>query len=106
MNGVNENLAYLLYFIAGAGGTAGRVALSTVMVLGVNNRSIVEIISGGVGGIVLAYFGTPLAVAIGLPPEAVKGVPAIIRACLVFLAAGAVSLGTGEVLARLKGGGA
>lgn len=101
---MSEYLITLLYFIFGAAGTAGRVALSTDPALdfGLNRRTVVEVISGGVAGFVLPYFGAGLAGLAGIPAESIVGMPVIIKAGLVFLVAGAGSLSVGEIVARVR----
>ena len=101
---MNEGLITLLYFIAGAAGTFGRVWLSPEMDLGLNKRAVVEVVSGGVAGFVLPWFGTILAGVSGLSPETMAAMPPWIKAGIVFLLAGSGSLVVGDVLTRIRGG--
>lgn len=94
---------HLIYFVFGAAGTAGRLALSTTLEFGLNKRTIVEVATGGVGAFVLVYFGDKLAPFFGLDAAAFSGAPVIIKGGIVFLLAGATSLVSGEIIARIKG---
>jgi hypothetical protein len=96
-------LITVAYFVAGAGGTAGRIALSPTLPFGLNRRTIAETISGGVAGFVLPYFGGIFAGVAGIDPVTVAGMPVTIKAGLVFLVSGAGSLSIGEILARRGG---
>ena len=86
----------LVYFLAGALGTAGRVWLSTT-IENRGRRMVVETLSGGCGGIILPYLGTAWL------PGSVWTFPPIVRAAVIFLVAGSGSLITGEIIARFKG---
>lgn len=87
----------LLYFLAGGGGSLGRVWLSST-IPNRGPRTIVETVSGGAYGIVLSYIGSTWL------PEAVWTFPPIFRAAFIFLITGGSSLLVGDVLARIRGG--
>jgi len=93
----------VLYFIAGALGTAARVALSTTLEFGLNRRTVIEVFSGGVAGYVLPYFGSAFTVMVGLPAEEIAKVPPPIKAGILFFLAVSGSLLGGELLARWRG---
>ncbi len=94
----------LLYLIAGAAGTFCRVWLSPEMELGLNKKAVVQVISGGVMGFVLPYFGAIFASLAGLTPEQVAAMPPHIKAGVMFLLSGSISLIWGDISARIGGG--
>jgi hypothetical protein len=97
---MNGQLLFLLYLAAGAIGTGCRVALSPTIEFGANKRTIVEVVVGGVSGVLLGHFIPVLAGLIGMPAETVTSVPAVVKACLVFTVSYAGSFTIGELLAR------
>jgi hypothetical protein len=99
---LNPNFLYLFYLVAGAGGTACRLALSPTLQFGFNRRTRVELIVGGVSGAVIGHFIPILGGLFGLSPETVAGVPPFIKGCLVFAASYAGSFTIGEFLSRKK----
>ena len=94
----------MIYFLFGAAGTAGRVALSPTLEFGLNTRTVVEVITGGVAGFVLPYFGGLAAPMVGLDAATFAATPMIIKAGIVFLLSGMASLVSGDILSRLRGG--
>lgn len=85
--------ATVLYFVAGALGTAGRVWLSpTLPNLGA--RLVIESVSGGAGGILLPGLGAAIF------PAAALTLPPIYKAALILLMTGSSSFAIGEILAR------
>jgi hypothetical protein len=90
------------YFVAGAAGTFGRVWLAPTMEVGVNKRAIVEVVSGGVAGIVLPWIATLSAGLVGVDRTTVAAIPFGVKAGIVFLLAVSGSLVTGEILARFR----
>lgn len=88
----------LIYFIAGALGTAGRVWLSPELE-NKSRRMTVETLSGGAAGMLLPHVGTALV------PEAVWNIPVIYRAAAILLTTGGGSLVIGDVIGRFGGGG-
>lgn len=94
----------LLYFVFGAAGTAGRVALSPTLEFGLNKRTVVEVVTGGVAGFVLPYFGSVLAPMVGLDAATFASTPVIIKAGIVFLLSGMGSLVSGDIITRFRGG--
>lgn len=89
-----------VYWLAGAGGTASRVAISPTIPFGLNRRTIVEVFSGGVAGIVIPFLGFAVFVNLGLPTEKLEALPSIVKASLVYLMNFSGSFAIGEFLAR------
>jgi len=105
-------LGLIVYFLFGAAGTACRVAISPAPALtfGLNKRTIVEIVVGGVIGFLLPYVGTGLTMwssSLDLVATVLKDasvpVQVAIKGGLVFVLNYAGSLTIGEILARRKG---
>jgi hypothetical protein len=89
----------LVYFVAGAAGTFARVWLAPAMEV---KRAIVEVVSGGVAGIVLPWIATLSAGLVGIDRETAAAMPIVVKAGIVFLLAASGSLLAGELLARLR----
>jgi hypothetical protein len=99
----------LIYFLAGAAGTFGRVWLSPALEVGINKRAIVEVVSGGVAGVVLPWIATLSAGLVGVDAAVAASMPIGVKAGIIFLLAGSGSLVAGDLITRLRarrGGGA
>lgn len=99
---MNDAWAQVLYFVFGAGGTLCRIALSPTITFGANVRTTVEGIAGGVGGLLLPYFGALFAGLTGLDAAHITAMPALIKAAVVFVLNYTGSFSVGEVLARIN----
>jgi hypothetical protein len=100
MNGIPT----LIYFLFGIAGTLCRIALSTTVPFGLNRRTIVEAIVGGVSGFLLPYFGSFLGAAIGLDAAHILAMPVLIKGGVVFVLNYSGSDFIGELLKRRAGG--
>lgn len=97
----------LIYFLFGAIGTFGRVALSPVMEAGANKRTYLETFFGGIYGMLLPYLGSGLAAVTGMNTEAMfAGTPpwvrTILTGALICTLSGSSSLVAGEIRSQLK----
>jgi len=89
-----------LYFVFGAGGTAARVALSPTIAFGPNRRTVVEVVSGGMTGIILPYVGFGVLTTLGVDQAHIEAFPAIVKAALVWVINFTGSFAIGEIIAR------
>ena len=102
--GLGIDATTVLYFLFGAGGTAGRVALSPTIDSTKpdswlpSKRFVIETLIGGVAGFVLPYFGAILGSTIGLDAATVAGIPPIIKAGIIGLVSFSTSIGIGEIM--------
>lgn len=103
--GLGIDATTVLYFLFGAGGTAGRILASPTIesmqagsIWVPSRRLVIETMAGGVAGFVLPYFGAALASKIGLDAATVAGIPPIIKAGLVGLLSFSTSIGIGEII--------
>ncbi len=90
----------LIYFIFGLAGTLCRIALSPSLPFGLNRRTVVEGIAGGVSGLLLPYFGTLFAGVVNLDPVRIAATPVIVKAGLIWLVNYSGSFSVGELIAR------
>ena len=98
-------LPLLVYFIFGVIGTFGRMLLSPTLETGVNRRTIVETVMGGITGMVLPYAGAGLSALVGMDVNALfagtaGSVQVVLKGALIALLSYAGSLSVGEILAR------
>lgn len=76
-------LPVLIYFLFGALGTFCRVWLSPALETGANRRMLVEIIMGGITGMLLPYLGGALSAGVGLDVTSLfAGVAPIVQVVL------------------------
>jgi len=97
-------LPLLVYFLFGAVGTFCRVWLSPVLENG-GRRMTVEVIIGGITGMVLPYIGGALSAGVGLDVAslfagAATGAQVVLKGALIALLSYSGSLTIGEILAR------
>lgn len=89
-----------LYFVFGAAGTGARIALSPTIGFGLNKRTVVEILSGGMTGIVLPYVGFGILTTLGVDQAHIEAFPTIVKAALVWILNFTGSFAIGEIIAR------
>ena len=104
MTPLSPPLLHLLFFIAGAGGTTCRLLLSPTIVFGMNRRTVVEVVTGGMLGILVPYFGTFVLNAFGVTvtQEAIASLPPAVKGAGIWLLNFAGSFSVGEFLARRR----
>jgi len=99
-------LPLLIYFLFGALGTFCRVWLSPVLeATSANRRLVVEVIIGGLTGMLLPYLGTALSAGVGLDVTSLfsgvaPAVQVVLKGALIALLSYSGSLTIGEILAR------
>jgi len=99
-------LPVLIYFLFGALGTFCRVWLSPVLeATSANRRLVVEVIIGGLTGMVLPYIGGALSAGVGLDVNSLfagvaPAVQVVLKGALLALLSYSGSLTVGEILAR------
>jgi len=99
-------LPLLVFFLFGALGTFCRVWLSPVLeATSANRRLVVEVIIGGLTGMLLPYIGSALSTSVGLDVASLfSGVAAaaqvVLKGALIALLSYSGSLTIGEILAR------